>query len=280
MYRWPISITRCLALASILVFLPAVSCFATVSAGFYAIDGGTGNLWRIDPVTLTPSNIGNAGLSVGAWSGLAVHEGELFSTEVDGNHIASVDPDTGEAISTYQQSFNNWQAVVSVNGLLYAWEYGGSDNGAQMHVIDPVTGLETHGGFMSVTAPRGADVDESTGLIYAIGSDDRLYTLTLNTLGNGGTATPIGPTGIDFTAARVGLAYNPLDQHLYAIGDDAVDGDNLYRLDKATGAATFVIKTGIDIGTSLEFIVPEPSSFLLSTFGASLLIRRRHCIQE
>jgi len=92
-------------------------------------------------------------------------------------------------------------------------------------------------------------VDEGTNTMYTLGADNNLYTFNPAT----GASALVGPTGVNFNY-RMGLAYNPMDEQLYALGDDTGTNNNLYIINKATGAATLVGPTALGEADAIEFV--------------------------
>ena len=225
---------------------------------FYSTDRATDQVFQIDPQTGEATLVGDAGFDT-SFSGLSIDDGDedgdeslfasdLFDPSTFEWSLATLDLDTGAADIVGPQFDSDVHAIAHQDGTLYGFSLFQG-----LGTLDPDTGVFTPSfGFSTLPVEmRGADVDESTNTLFALGADNALYTIDVDT----GTASFVGSTGVDFNF-RMGLAYNPQDDQLYALGDDSGSGDNLYRIDKATGAATLIGNTGLVEADSLEFVIP------------------------
>ncbi len=222
---------------------------------FYSTDRATDQVFQIDPQTGEATLVGNVGFDT-SFSGLSIDDdGPLFASDLFDPStfewsLATLDLDTGAADIIGPQFDTDIHAIAHQDGTLYGFSIFQG-----LGTLDPATG-EFTASFDSFTLPvemRGADLDESTNTLYALGADNVLYTIDVDT----GSASFVGSTGVDFNF-RMGLAFNPLDNQLYALGDDSNSGDNLYRIDKDTGAATLIGNTGLVEADSLEFVGISP----------------------
>ncbi|MEM8831445.1 MAG: S8 family serine peptidase [Cyanobacteria bacterium P01_G01_bin.19] len=232
----------------------------------YAIDSATSTVYGIDSLKGTARLVGQLGLESDS-SGLSsqiyasLEESTLFASNLSDPlnpaSLTTVDLTSAEAILVGSQSASDIDAIAHQGDTLYGFsaELG-------LGTLDPETGEFTPS-LDSSTLPvamKGADVDESTNTLFAIGEDNALYAINPET----GEASLVGDTGVDFNS-QVGLAYSTEDGRLYALGNDSEDGDNLYQIDKTTGAASLVGNTGLEEVNSLELVRVE------STAGESLL---------
>ncbi|HUU34317.1 MAG TPA: hypothetical protein VMW48_09650, partial [Vicinamibacterales bacterium] len=215
---------------------------------FYATDRTTDTTYTVDPITGAAAVVGPIGYNE-SYSGLSYDGGPLYCSDLhDGSWtwcLGTVDTTTGAGTLIGAQGDSDIHALAHVGGTLYGFSLS-----QYMGPMDTTTGQITSLWPTPVDF-RGADLDESTGILYCLGGDNQLWTMDVAT----GATAVVGPTGVDFNY-RMGLAYNPIDQQLYALGDDdsSGGGDNLYRINKATGAATLVGNTGLTEADALEFV--------------------------
>lgn len=114
--------------------------------------------------------------------------------------------------------------------------YAIDNNADTLLTLDRTTGAKTVVGSLG-TAVSFGDLAWDGSTLYLLGgrNNNALYSVDRTT----GAATLIGSHGV---TDLFGLAYNPLDGHLYAT--QFAGGSGFYRLDKLTGAATPVVASG------------------------------------
>ncbi len=220
---------------------------------FYSTDRATDQVFKIDPDTGAATLVGSTGFDA-SFSGLSIDDGPLYASDIFDPStfewsLATIDQDTGLADIIGPQFDTDIHAIAHQDGTLYGFSIFQG-----LGTLNEDTGAFTPS-FGSSTFPvemRAADVDESTNTLFALGADNALYTIDVDS----GVASFVGSTGVDFNF-RMGLAYNPEDEQLYALGDDSGSGDNLYRIDKTSGAATLIGNTGLVEADSLEFVIPS-----------------------
>lgn len=138
-----------------------------------------------------------------------------------------------------------------VNGTLYGAGIPTPCVDATLYILNPVTGTTSAIGPVGTGRPMsGLAFNPATNIMYGVdgcgfAGNSRLHTVNLTT----GVATLIGSTGKKLGS----LEFGP-DGKLYAGGDKS-DGGNIYRIDTATGAATFVIASGLESVTGLALSV-------------------------
>ena len=224
-------------------------------ATLYAIDSATNQVYAVDSLKGTTTLVGQLGLESN-FSGLSTEtsdnltEKTLFASNLfnsfNSESLSAIDLTTAEATVIGSQSASDVHAIAHQDGVLYGFSVAEG-----LGTLDSETGEFTPS-FADSTFPvsiKGADVDESTNTLFAIGDDNALYTIEPST----GEASSIGDTGVNFNS-QVGLAYSPEDEQLYALGNDSNTGDNLYQIDKTTGTATLINNTGLEEANALEFI--------------------------
>ncbi len=224
----------------------------------YAIDSATNIVYGIDSLKGTAIPFGQLGLQ-NNFSGLSSDftessdEETLFTSNLfdflNSESLSTVDLATGQATIIGGQNASDIHAIAHQEGILYGFSVAEG-----LGTLNSETGEFTPS-FDSSTLPvsmKGADVDKSTNTLFAIGEDNALYTIDPFT----GEASFVGETGVNFNS-RVGLAYSPEDEQLYALGDDSDTGDNLYQIDKTTGAASLIGNTGLEEADALETVQVE-----------------------
>jgi DNA-binding beta-propeller fold protein YncE len=132
--------------------------------------------------------------------------------------------------------------------------------------IDPATGSSTVVGQTGVGGlASGLAYDPVTGTLYGVATLGGLYRINTST----GSASLIGATGLVFTNAHQGLAFDPETMTLFL--NEADTSDSLYTLDAATGAATLVGPNGPTAGFGIDGltfgVIPEPSTGALLATG-------------
>ena len=239
-------------------------------ATLYAIDSATNTVYGIDSLKGTATPLDELGLQSKS-SGLSLDlanslsEDTLYASNLsdaaNSNSLSIVDLASGKADLVGSHGVADIDAIAQQNGVIYG--FSASEG---LGTIDAATGAFT-ASFDSSTLPvaiKGADLDESTNTLFAIGEDNALYAINPST----GAASLIGATEVDFNS-QVGLAYNSEDDQLYALGNDSDTGNNLYQIDKTSGASNLVGNTGLEEVSALE-LVPTESVAAESTFETAL----------
>ena len=235
---------------------------------FYSQDGNSNGLYTLNTTTGAPTLVG-AGIS----------------------GVTSITVGLAPSASSTQLWGSRWQVLLDINADgSGATEIGGP--GMEGLAFNPNSGIlyysfngdfgtvNTGTGDVSTLAAPGGDVE---GLAYgggntifglAAGGILRSYDIGTNMW------SVIGNTGVDFD--QIGLAYDPLQDVLFAIGDQ---DPFLYSIDPANAAATQIGDTGFgdDSGGGLAFItqqvrLPEPGTlalFGLGLAGLGFAMRRR-----
>jgi hypothetical protein len=213
---------------------------APIPGALYGTDGV--NLYTVDKTTGATTLIGSLGnieVDMGAITFDAA--GVLYGTSVTSSaRLYTIDPGTGAATAVGPLNtgfiFEGGLAFDG-SGNLFAVNEGDAQNG-EMVSIDKTTGAGT---IVGPSPGQARDLDDLAfdgTTLYAI---DRVS----NTLGTVNTTTglytAIGDPGASIGASG-GLAFDPADGTLYA---SFADTNGFYRLNKSTGAGTFIGPTNV-----------------------------------
>ncbi len=206
---------------------------STGPAILYSIDEATGHATPI--VTLN----GYASIT-----GLAFLQRTLYGTDLGGfpggvssENIGSISAGGTIDFLGIQNGSFNWFGLAAdeTRGILYTID---NDKSNLLTAQFPNGLVETIGSGAGING-CGMEYDDTHGILYALSSDASLYTVSTET----GTASLIGPTGIESASSSVGLAYDECSQILYANYGNL---KQLYTLDVTTGTATLVGPNGVD----------------------------------
>ncbi|MDJ0570609.1 MAG: hypothetical protein QNJ53_16410 [Pleurocapsa sp. MO_192.B19] len=156
-------------------------------ATLYAIDSATNIIYGIDSLKGTARPVGQLGLQSN-FSGLSSElpnssqEETLFASNLfaplNPESLSTVDLTSGEVTVIGSQSVPGIHAIAHQDGQIYGFSV---EDG--LGILDPETG-EFTSSFDSSTLPvsmKGADVDESTNTLFAIGEDNALYAIDPST---------------------------------------------------------------------------------------------------
>lgn len=169
--------------------------------------------------------------------------GVLYATTgAGGGSLYVLDPYTGAATLIGPTGLNGVPGLA-INSSGEIW--GTERSSGSLYRIDATTGqaffqTTTDIGFLDAIAFDGSDV------LYGVGFDPPDYELrTINT--STGVTTPVGPTGDVFA----GLAFHPVTGVLYGStgGFQPNNPDGIAKIDKSTGATTFLGTTGFGSAT-------------------------------
>jgi hypothetical protein len=250
-----------LALLALVAATPALA-----QPGLYFINDFNPTLYTLSTVNGAATPIGISGVipSTGFTVGLT-------ETPNPAQLLGSI-PDFGLNYIQTNGSGVTFATPIIAEGLAYdavGADYYGCRNGA-FFTLDPVTSITTP----LPSAPGNADIGDlavRNGVVYAVvgffgpGTGDLVaYDISSSTWG------VVGNTGIAFDAT--GLAYNPVDDLLYAKGNQDT---LLYTINPLTAATNVVGNTGLQFGGGLAYVVPAPSVLGVLALGACGVARRR-----
>jgi DNA-binding beta-propeller fold protein YncE len=230
------------------------------------------NLYTINSATATATFVGSLGTFP---TGITQPNGLAFDTAgnlytYDGFDFYRLDPSTGAFTHIGSLGISALEGDLTFDpgrGLFFATD-SGSD---RLFTINPATGAAT---VIGPLGPSGRDVSglalSRDGVLYGLALRDALPDLLVTIDQTTGLATPVGLTGTNSFSGLAGLAFDPADGTLYL-----TDGQFLYTVDPATGAATRIGDPQIGPFISGLAIrgpaaVPEPSGLALA-LGSGLV---------
>jgi hypothetical protein len=219
--------------------------------------------------------------------GLAMdNSGRLFGVDDDTKTLLSINLATGRATSVNNALGNTRIAPSATNAqdlsIAFACNnqlFGVAARSRSFYRVNATTGA-----FELVGAPGSlgvaiTDFTASAGQLYGLG-EDALYTIDSNT----GLATLVGAYGANIRFVEGGGIGSELNGQLWAIGErrdgsGRVMPSQIYRIDRDTGAATFVSNTSVQGAESLNLGMPSctrgPGGIVqapsLNVFGALVL---------
>lgn len=204
---------------------------STASAVLYSIDPSSG---AATPILTLDSGASLTGLSFlgGILYGvdLTFGDGVFFFGSISRHGVV-------KELSS-QNGSSNWWGLASdeVNGVLYSID---------TEKNNVLTAQYPDGTFATIGSGTGTDgagmaYDNTHGILYALGSNGSLYTISTTT----GSSSLIGPTGITDDSLYLGLAYDECAQALYA-NDGA--NEELYIIDVTSGQATLIGPNGAGV---------------------------------
>ncbi|MBM4061608.1 MAG: hypothetical protein FJ265_11015 [Planctomycetes bacterium] len=214
-------------LASCLLALP-VSLSAQATQG-YLVDSNLDQLFLVDVATGAATFIAstaNNGLATPA--DLAWHAAtqQLWTIDLAGGEVGTIDTTTGTFTPVYQTGLNGWQGM--------AWDGGTqkfylANQSGQNYVLDPATGLTTTLGASIPSLITALDIDNA-GTLYGIDfSTGAVLSIDKTT----GVRTQLSTT-------RGGIQGLGIDQVTGVWYGADTNTDSLYIIDPLTGANTLV----------------------------------------
>lgn len=192
-------------------------------------------------VRLIPVNAGaasrcfayGAALYVALWATGAAAIPVLIGSDVSAVELFQIDPVTAGIVSIGPLGD---PIVASLtydlgNGILY----GSSTATHNLLLIDPATGSASVIGPFGISSyMHSIEFNSNTNVLYGISApSDFLYTIDIGS----GTATAVGATGIGHVG---GMAYDPVNDIMYATDGGPHGSSGLFSIDLSSGASTFI----------------------------------------
>jgi outer membrane protein assembly factor BamB len=226
-------------------------------------------LFSVDPTMGDGSLVGTFSTPVSGY-GIASRYGRLYTFNPNTQEIVEIDPATGALGNSIGIGVTNLQGEGDLAfrndgvGFLASALHADGSIANDLYTFDVISGTAQR--VATTSGAVDAMAFDSDGTLYALGQDDtNLYTLNPNT----GVLTTVGPLGVALSSPFAGMTFGP-DGILYA----AIN-DQLYTIDKNTGAANVVSTNVLDFGFSsvsgLAFALPS-TQLTLATEGGGLVI--------
>jgi hypothetical protein len=191
---------------------------------------------------------------VDAWTGVTFGE-KSFGSSIPGGEGALAFARDGTALAA--KSFES-------TGTLFRIDM------ARTNVV-PIT---TNGGLVPSLDGLAFDPDGVLyGLSQNVGGSFTLYLVNTNT----GATMPVGGLGITFPAtggAVAGLAFSPDGTLFAALGNPTES--RFYRVNRFTGAATFIGPIGFGGVSGIRFFIPPPGPLTISRHGELVRVSWPH----
>jgi hypothetical protein len=203
----------------------------------------------------------------------------IWSPDINSNTLLKIDPTTGAG--SVVGPFSTASGVVKMVSLAFdpvtstmygntSVSFGGSPD--RLFRIDPNTGASVPIGDIGFNDVFALGFSQA-GKLYGVSNATHQLLLIDTTLGSGGIIGPVTPQSV------FDLATRPEDGTAFIVdsGTTGVGTNSLYRIDLNTGGTGLIgPHTATHNMVGLAFgPVPEPGSFTLLAFGATLLTFRR-----
>ncbi len=235
-------------------------------------------LFSVDPATGAGTAIGTLSANVTSY-GLAFRNGLLFGFDPNTDRIRQINTTNAQVVSSIDIGVGNLMGEGDLtfrgDGIGYLASALNADftPANDLFSFNIVNGTSTRIGTTRVgttgTPLDALAFDITSGVLYALAQGDGgLYTVNQTTA----ALTLVGSLGVNQDSPFAALTFAP-DGTLFAAIDDRV-----YRVNKATGAATVLDATVLDTGfgsvSGLAATVPEPTSMVLVLVGLGTMAGR------
>lgn len=198
----------------------------------YGITYFGNQLISVNPTTGAGLLIGPFDTAVSGY-GIAVHYGNMYTFNPNTQQIDQIDPLTGTIWRPLSIGVTNLAGEGDLafrgdgTGFLASALHADGSVANDLYTFNVMTGTSQR--VATTSGPIDALAFDTNDTLYALGQDDtNLYTLNTAT----GVETLVGPLGVSMSSPFAGMTFGA-NGRLYA----AIN-DQLYTIDKTTGAAT------------------------------------------
>jgi hypothetical protein len=256
--------------AGALVLLGGLSVQAQIAGQqLYGITYFANSLISVDPTMGDGTLVGSFSNTVSGY-GIASRYGRLYTFNPNTQQIVEINPATGTLENSINIGVTNLQGEGDLafrndgTGFLVSALHTDGSIANDLYSFDVVAGTAQR--IATTSGAIDALAFDSNNTLYALGQDDtNLYTMNPNT----GVMSVVGPLGVALSSPFAGMTFGP-DGNLYA----AIN-DQLYTINKTTGAASVVSTNVLDFGFSsvsgLAFALPN-APLTLAQEGNGLVI--------
>jgi hypothetical protein len=261
-------------MAGAMLLVSSLSCLSVpahyADQPLYGITFFKNQLIAVDPDTGQGTLVGPLNATLSGY-GVAARYGRLYTFNPNTDQIVEINPATAAVGRSINIGTTNMQGEGDLAfrgdgvGFLVSALHADASVANDFYTFDVVAGTSHKLGSTSVSIDALAF--DSDNVLYALGQDDVNLYIVNQTNGN---MTVVGPLGVAMSSPFAGMTIGP-DGILYA----AIN-DQLYLVNKNTGAATAVSTNVLDFGFSsvsgLAFQTPHPATRLegISFFGNQL----------
>ncbi|HEY4416848.1 MAG TPA: hypothetical protein VGO57_14245 [Verrucomicrobiae bacterium] len=259
------------AAAGAIILLGCISVTAQdADQELYGITFFNNQLIAIDPATGQGTLVGSLNATLSGY-GIAARYGRLYTFNPNSDQIVEINPATAAVGRTINIGVTNLLGEGDLafradgTGFLVSALHADTSVANDFYTFDVIAGTSHKLG--STTVSVDALAFDGGNVLYALGQDDvNLYIVDQTN----GTMTAVGPLGVAMSSPFAGMTFGP-DGNLYA----AIN-DQLYLVDKTTGAASVVSTNVLDFGFSsvsgLAFQAPQSATRLegVTFFGNQL----------
>jgi outer membrane protein assembly factor BamB len=251
-----------------------LGCFSTqaqsASPTLYGLTFFGNQLISVEPTNGAGTLVGPLNATVSGY-GIAARYGRLYTFNPNTDQIEEINPTTGALGNSINIGVTNLVGEGDLafrsdgTGFLVSALHTNGTVADDFYTFDVISGTSHRVGTSS--GPIDALAFDNNNTLYALEQDGtNLYTINQND----GTMIVVGPLGVAMSSPFAAMTFGP-DGTLYA----AIN-DQLYTINKNTGAASMLSTNVLDIGFSsvsgLAFAVPPSSGQLTLTPEAGKLV--------
>ena len=264
-----------LVLAAVLSCHPAGAQLIGLSSGsksnpsaLWSISESNGFASEITPINEEGSFVGLGYLGVTLYASDIFYFKDLGLPEPPGRFV-SINTTLG-AVKTinYQGGSMNWLSLAPNNVGHFFYVLNFHDDGVEdLDAVSP-SGTITYVATINEHNIDAIAFDSTTNTLFGLGSNSILYSVD----STNGALAEIGDTGIENSATRDDLAFDPSDNQLYMINAQSDTSLSiLYTVNTTNGLTTVIGSTDhylIDgLAAWMPGVVPEPSTWAMTLLG-------------